>query len=188
MTSQAGKKSIEYVNYRLGFKAGIPENFYKDQIELNSGVVFGKSFGYFIGTYPGVSINNLYNYAIQQRRNQALSVIKDEYTRLRDLPIRKCIFKSRSLHSEVDYVQGKRSAYVIAFFLPTGQMNDQVFGIMNAITAVVYSDKLQSILNSFEELPASNSSTPNYYSNNPYEDGAGALMAKRGLIDIGVGW
>lgn len=173
------------MNNRLGFKANIPEDFYNNQAEFNVGVWFGKTYGYVIAAFPGVSMDYLYNYAKQQQRIRALSVIKDEYIYTKDLPTRKCLFKSRSLHCEVNYVQGKRSPYIIGFFMPTDKIeNDEVFKVMNAVAAFIWSDKLQSILESFEELPSFNPIITQY----EYEDGPGTLMAKRGLTDIGVGW
>jgi hypothetical protein len=146
--------------------------------------MFGTTFGYIIAIYPGLSIDYLYNYAKQQQRIQGLSILKDEHTVVKGLSIRKCLFKSRNLHSEVNYVQGKRGSYVIGFFMPTEKMVDEAFGLINAFAAVIWSGKLQSILVSFEELPGINP----VYTQYENEDGPGTLMAKKGLLDIGLGF
>jgi hypothetical protein len=185
MTLLTSSKSIDYVNYRLGFKADIPEHLYKAQTEFLKGVAFGQNPVVFIGSFPEYPIDDLYSYAIQQQRNQALSIVKDEYVYLRGLPTRKCIFETRNMYSHMHYIQGRRSVYMIACFIGKDQLTDDAFGEIVMVYNIV---ELPQILNSFEELPYSSTGTTDFYSDAQYEDGPGTIMAKKGLLDIGVGW
>jgi hypothetical protein len=159
MTSLTSSKSIEYVNYRLGFKVDIPEHLYKAQTEFLKGVAFGQNPVIFIGSFPEYSIEDLYSYAIQQQRNQAPSIGKDEYVYLRGLPTRNCIFETRSMYSHMHYIQRKRGVYMIACFIGKDQLTDDGFGVIVMAYNMV---QLPPILNSFEELPYSDTSTTNF--------------------------
>jgi hypothetical protein len=186
MTSTTTDKGIEYVNYTFGFKAVVPEHLYKEQTQTPKGVAFGRNPIVFIGSFPEYSIDNLYGYAIQQLRNQGLTIRRDEYVYLRDLLARNCIFETRSMYSHAYYIQGRRSVYTIACFIRRDQLTADGFGVIMMVYNMIV---LPTILNSFEELPYSNmGAATNLYSDTQYEDGPGTLMAKRGLIDIGVGW